>query len=266
VQKDAIFDILKKVREQKPLIHHLTNWVTIYDCANIVKVLGGSPVMAHAPEEVEEMTAISSCVVLNIGTLTSELVESMKMSARAANKKGIPVVLDVCGAGATKFRDQKCLELLETTKIDIIKGNQSEIARIAGQNTRTKGVDSGQVAMDMPALAKNLALQRKCSVVVTGPGDIVTDGKITYVVENGIPLMADIVGTGCMSTSVVGAFAAVKKDLALASAAGLCVFEIACELAEKESSGPGGFKEKIFDMVPKINEKIIETMAKVKEA
>ncbi|MBU1006034.1 MAG: hydroxyethylthiazole kinase, partial [Candidatus Omnitrophica bacterium] len=140
-----MYGILEKVREEKPLVHHLTNWVTIYDCANIVKVFGGAPVMAHAPEEAADMAELSSALVLNIGTLTSDFIESMKIAAKAANKKGIPVTLDICGAGATKFRDEKCFELLKDAKIDIIKGNASEVARIAGEDVRTKGVDSSKV-------------------------------------------------------------------------------------------------------------------------
>ena len=116
-----IFKLLTLVREKKPLIHHITNWVTIYDCANIVKVFGASPVMAHAKEEVANMTTLASALVLNIGTLTPRLVESMKIAANAANQKGIPVVLDVCGAGATKLRDEKAFELIQNTKINIIK-------------------------------------------------------------------------------------------------------------------------------------------------
>ena len=116
------------------MVHHLTNWVTIYDCAQVVKTLGASPVMAHAVEEVAEMTQIASALVLNIGTLTVDFVEAMKVAARSANKKGIPVILDVCGAGATGLRDRKCLELLNDARIDVVKGNASEVARVAGQS------------------------------------------------------------------------------------------------------------------------------------
>ena len=116
-------DLLEKVRAQKPVIHHLTNWVTIYDCANIVKVFGASPVMAHAKEEVADMASIASALVLNIGTLTPDFVDAMKLAAIAANRKDIPVILDVCGAGATKLRDDACFEILDSVKVDIIKGN-----------------------------------------------------------------------------------------------------------------------------------------------
>ncbi|MBU1181643.1 MAG: hydroxyethylthiazole kinase, partial [Proteobacteria bacterium] len=117
----STWELLEKVRKEKPLVHHITNWVTIYDCANIVKSFGASPVMAHAKEEAADMASLASALVLNIGTLTSELIESMKLAAGAANKKGIPVVLDVCGAGATRFRDEKVYEILESVKVNIIK-------------------------------------------------------------------------------------------------------------------------------------------------
>jgi hydroxyethylthiazole kinase len=106
------YAVLEKLRAEKPVVHHLTNWVTIYDCANIVKVFGASPVMAHAKEEVADMAKIASALVLNIGTLTVEFIDAMKLAAKSANEKGIPVVLDVCGAGATRLRDDKCFELL----------------------------------------------------------------------------------------------------------------------------------------------------------
>jgi hydroxyethylthiazole kinase len=158
--KASAYDLLDRVRQQKPVVHHLTNWVTIYDCAQVVKTLGASPVMAHAPEEVAEMAQIASALVLNIGTLTVEFVEAMKLAAQSANRKGIPVILDVCGAGATALRDQKCLELLNEVRIDVIKGNASEVARISGASVKTRGVDSTEVGGDLALLAKALAKQR----------------------------------------------------------------------------------------------------------
>ena len=255
--------LLKKLREQKPVVHHLTNWVTIYDCANVVKVLGASPVMAHAPEEVAEMAGIASALVLNIGTLTTDFVESMKIAAKSANQKGIPVILDVCGAGATKLRDQKCFELLDAVKIAIIKGNSSEVARISGETVKTRGVDSGQIQSDMVEVARKLARQRACTVVVTGQEDIVTDGQKHYLIKNGHALLANIVGTGCMSTSVVATFAAVHSVYCAAATAGLVCFEIASELAAKKSHGPGTFKEQLFDALPNLNKATLQQKQKV---
>jgi len=258
-----VYKLLERVRAQKPLVHHLTNWVTIYDCANVVKVFGASPVMAHAKEEVEEMAGIASALVLNIGTLTPDFIESMKLAAKSANKKNIPVVLDVCGAGATKLRDEKCLELLNTVRIDVIKGNSSEVARVAGENVKTKGVDAVQVEKDLITVAKSLAAKRRCTVVITGKEDIVTDGSNVYLVKNGHEMMSKIVGTGCMAASVIGTFAAVENDLAKAAAAGLCCYEIAAELAAKDSKGAGTFKEKFFDCIHNLNGEQIEKMERI---
>jgi len=245
-----VFSFLEAVRREGPVVHHLTNWVTIYDCAQVVKSFGASPVMAHAPEEVADMTGIASALVLNIGTLTNDLVESMKIAARAAESRGIPVVLDVCGAGATPFRDQKCLELLEDTRIGIIKGNRSEIARVAGVDVRTKGVDAASVDGDLAAIVAKLASQRHCTVVMTGREDLVADERKLYRISNSVELMSQVVGTGCMAASVIGTFAgAAPRDLTAASVAGLCCYEIAAELAAERSGGPSSFKLHLFDKI-----------------
>ena len=258
-----IYGILEKVRTQKPLVHHLTNWVTIYDCANIVKVLGASPVMAHAKEESGDMAKLGSSLVLNIGTLTPDFIESMKVAAKSANKKGIPVILDVCGAGATPFRDEKSFELLDGVRVDVIKGNASEIARIAGENVQTKGVDSVDVEKDLIDIARQLAKKRNATVVITGKEDIIADKDRHYIVKNGHELMAHVVGTGCMASSVIGTFCAVEKDLAKASAAALACFGIAGELAAKESKGPGSFKESLYDNIYRLDKDTIEKMQRI---
>ncbi|MDD5195595.1 MAG: hydroxyethylthiazole kinase [Candidatus Omnitrophica bacterium] len=259
------FSLLEKIRKQKPLAHHLTNWVTIYDCANIVKVLGASPVMAHAPQEAGEMARLAHSLVLNIGTLTADFVEAMKIAAASANQKGIPVVLDVCGCGATSFRDAKVSQLLGEVKIDIIKGNVSEIARVAGENVKTKGVDASMVEKNMIEIARILSTKRKATVVATGKEDIVTDGVKTYIVKNGHQLLTRVVGTGCMAASVIGTFSAVEEDLAFAATSGLLCFEIAAQIAAKKASGPASFKEKLFDCLFKLDKKTIFSMQRVEK-
>ena len=285
-----VYDILTKVREQKPLVHHLTNWVTIYDCAQIVKSLGASPVMAHAKEEVADMASIASSLALNIGTLTTEFVESMKIATRTANMREIPVVLDVCGAGATKFRDDKCFELIEETRIDVIKGNASEIARIAGEDVQTKDVDASDVKKDLAFVAQNLARDKDCTVVVTGQTDIIADKNRIYVVMNGHEMMGNVVGTGCMATSVIGTFAAVEEDLVKACSSALVCFGLAAEISmqieEKtlqtvplvhykhvydqisESfllQAPMSFKQRLIDRISRLNKEAIAKMQKVSE-
>lgn len=258
-----VYDVFSKVRQQSPVVHHLTNWVTIYDCAQIVKTLGASPVMAHAIEEVADMTGIASALVLNIGTLTTEMVEAMKQAAAAANAKGIPVILDACGAGATGLRDRKVFELLDEVKIDILKGNVSEIARIAGQNVRTKGVDAREVGMDSGVFAQALAQDRQFTVVVTGKEDIVANGKGISRIRNGHVLMEHVVGTGCMAASVIGTFAAVEPDHRKAAVSALACYEIAAELAAQKATGPVSFKSAMFDYLYMLDRQTIEKMMNV---
>ncbi len=260
----TVFDLLERVRQQKPVVHHLTNWVTIYDCAQVVKTLGASPVMAHAQEEVADMVQIASALVLNIGTLTIDLVEAMKIAAQSANRKGIPVILDVCGAGATGLRDRECLELLNEARIDVIKGNSSEVARVSGESVRTKGVDATEVGGDLAALAQNLARQRNAVVVITGKDDIITDGKQTYFVGNGHEMMTHVVGTGCMAASVIGAFAAVERNLSLAAASALVCYGVAAEIAAAKSAGPASFKENLFDALYQLDRATVERLQRLK--
>jgi hydroxyethylthiazole kinase len=260
-----IHEIFEKVRKEKPLVHHITNWVTIYDCANMTRAFGALPVMAHAKEESGDMAAIASALVLNIGTLTPELVESMIVAAKSANRKGIPVVLDAVGVGATRLRDESAVKLLETVRIDIIKGNSSEIAKLAGMNVTTRGVEATKVDTDLVLVAKKLAKERKATIVITGKRDIVSDGKITFIVKNGHELMGQVVGTGCMAASVIGAFAAVERDYAKACAAALSIYGIAGELAAEESDGPGSFKVQLYDAVYNIEKENIEELSEIEE-
>jgi len=259
-----VYSFLEAVREKKPLVHHLTNWVTIYDCAQVVKSFGASPVMAHAPEEVADMAGLASALVLNIGTLTSEFIKSMKIAARAANNRNIPVVLDVCGAGATAFRNKKSFELIDATRISIIKGNGSEVARIAGRDVHTRGVDATDVRADLREIASFLAKERRCTVVITGKEDIVADFKTMYVVQNGNEMMSRVVGTGCMAASVIGTFVgASPHDPIVAAAAGLSCFGIAAELAAKKCGGPASFKQELLDCVYHLSKNDVVSMQRV---
>ncbi|KKH97831.1 hydroxyethylthiazole kinase [Methanosarcina sp. 1.H.T.1A.1] len=258
-------DPLKTIRETKPLIHHITNWVTIYDCANMTRAFGALPVMAHAPEECADMTKISSALVLNIGTLTSEIIDSMLLSAAAANEKKIPVVLDAVGVGATKFRDEMAAKLLGSVHIDIIKGNYSEIAKLAGEKAETKGVEATAINADPEKVAKAFAKAESCIVVMTGKEDIISDGNKTFIVKNGHELMGSIVGTGCMAASIIGSFASVNPDYCDAAKDALCYFGVAGELAAEKSSGPGSFKVHLYDEVFNLSDEKVKDMMKVEE-
>lgn len=260
---EEINSILKKVKEQKPLIHHITNWVTIYDCASITRAFGALPVMAHSKDESADMARIASALVLNIGTLTPELIDSMILAGKSANEKQIPVVLDAVGVGATKLRDDMASKLLKEIKIGIIKGNASEIARLSGMEVHTKGVESTDVNEDLAEIAKKLAAGLKAAVAITGKQDIVSDGNTTYKISNGHSMMGSIVGTGCMSASIIGVFASVENDYAKAAAAALSAFGIAGELASRRSTGPGSFREHLFDEAFNLDSDDIRDMARV---
>ncbi len=257
--------LLKAVHSKKPLVHHITNWVTIYDCANIVRAIGALPVMAHAKEESAEMQTISSSLVLNIGTLTPELVESMILAAKKANELKHPIILDAVGAGATKFRTDKALEILNSVHIDIVKGNSSEVAKLAGSDVLTRGVEAAEVKEDIFVLSKELAKKYNCTVVVTGVEDIIVSVKGTgFIVKNGHDLMGEFVGTGCMAASLLGCFAAVEKNHAIASAAALSCFGIAAELASKNATKPATFKQELFDQLHSLNSVNANALQKIK--
>lgn len=256
---------LKRIREEQPLVHHITNWVTIYDCAHLTRCVGALPVMAHAKEEVAQMTGIAQALVLNIGTLTMDLVDAMMIAGKAANRKGIPVVLDAVGAGATDFRTVKTKEILEVVQVDVIKGNAGEIATVADVPAEVKGVESMGVEGDPLKVARNLAAQRGATVVVTGKVDLVAGESGTYRVHNGDPMMGRVVGTGCMAASMIGAFAAVKLDYAAAAAEALACFGIAGELAAGATQGPGTFRERFFDAIFHLNEEVVRARVQVEQ-
>jgi len=249
---------LERLREQTPLIHHITNWVVTNFTANITLAIGASPVMAHAAEEVEEMASVAGALVLNIGTLTPALVEAMIKAGQAANKNGVPVVLDPVGTGATRLRTESVRRLLQEIKVDILRGNLSEVASAAGEKVAIRGVDSTASGIDPARLAPALARRLRSTVVVTGPVDYCSNGKMVYKVENGHPLLAKVTGSGCAATAIVASFAAVERDYLLAAASALSVYGLAAEKAAKHAPGPGSFAIRLLDELYNLN---IESIA-----
>ena len=239
--------ILTRVRERRPLVHHITNCVTINDCANITLCAGASPVMAAAPEEVEEMVGIASALVLNIGTLSAAQVSSMLLAGKRANERGIPIVLDPVGAGATTLRTATVFRLLENLDIAILKGNPGEIGVISGLGGTVRGVDSGGVSADPVRIVRECAEKTGVVVAMTGETDIISDGRGVILVENGVPMMGCLSGTGCMAASLTGACAAVSRDRMIASAAALAAFGRAGERAMAAARGPYSFRTALFD-------------------
>ncbi len=241
----AVFELartLESMRQRAGLIHHITNWVTIEGCAQVARRWGCLPVMAHAKEEVEEMVGLASALVLNIGTLTPELVDSMLLAAAAANRKGIPVVLDAVGVGATRLRTTQAQRLLDQARIAVIKGNAGEVATLAGVDAEVRGVESIRVSGDIAEAARALAKRRNSVVVVSAACDIVTSGARGYRIAYGHPMMGGVVGTGCLSSTTVGCFVSVDGDAALELAgAAMAAFGIAGGRAAAAARGPGDF-------------------------
>src|SRR5205085_1901099 len=186
-KSQALSSLLGRVRERRPLVHHITNMVVMNDTANITLAIGASPVMAHALEEVEEMVRLAGALVLNIGTLTPEQIEAMLRAGKRANELGIPIVLDPVGAGATHLRTQSALRLLRELNISVVRGNASEVGTLVGVAAETRGVDSISLAEDREVVAGRGAHMFGCTVAITGARDVIADGQRMAWVENGHP-------------------------------------------------------------------------------
>ncbi|MCE5334861.1 MAG: hydroxyethylthiazole kinase [Desulfobacteraceae bacterium] len=261
---DDIADSLQKIRSDHPLIHNITNYVVMNFTANALLALGASPVMAHAPEEVEEMTGLASALVINIGTLSSPWVASMRKALEAARKRQIPIVLDPVGAGATKFRTDTALSFLERATVTVLRGNASEILALAGESGKTKGVDSARTTSEARLSAAKLAARYGITVAVTGAVDFITDGAREAEIANGHPLMGRITGTGCSASAITGAFCAAAPDAFRAAAGALVVFGIAGEIAGQSAPGPGTFQPLLLDALYTLGEEAIRNRTRLR--
>ena len=248
---------LANVRQQKPLVHHITNYVTVNDCANICLAIGGSPIMADAIEEAADIVSISSSLIINMGTLNERTVASMLSAGCKANELGIPVVFDPVGAGASAFRNEVALKILETVKCSIIRGNLSEIRFLVENHSKTKGVDvaAEDLNSDATAIVQKCAKKLNCVIACTGKIDVISDGGNTVLIENGNEMLSDVTGTGCMCTTLVGAFAGANEDMLVAATAGVASMAIAGELAYERAGqiGLGSFRTAIIDAISKVD-------------
>lgn len=251
---EAACEVIARVRSQRPLIHHISNFVVMNTTANITLCMGALPVMANAPLEVEEMVSAASALLLNLGTLWPEQVEAMLLAGRRANQRGIPIVLDPVGAGATRLRTESAHRLLKELSIAVVRGNLAEIAALAGMEARIRGVESVGSAGDAALVACQFAKKFECVAAVTGPIDVVTDGARFLRIANGHPMMATVTGTGCMATSVVATCAAVENDAVIATASALAAYGLAGEVAAGRAQGPGTFQVHLFDALAGLTE------------
>ena len=255
------------VRERKPLVHQITNYVVMNETANATLALGALPVMAHAREEVEEMVRLASALVINIGTLSPHWVEAMLLAGKAANEADIPVVLDPVGAGATTYRTETARRILREVDVAALRGNAGEIATLAGVEAEVRGVESIGAGGEPADLARVAARSLDLVASVTGPVDHVSDGRRVLAVANGHELLAAVSGTGCMSSAITGCFLAVKAGEPLVAAAeALAAFGVAGEDAARGAKGPGTFHANLYDALAALDPDTLDARAKISEA
>jgi hydroxyethylthiazole kinase len=254
---------LALIRERKPLVHQITNYVVMNETANATLALGALPVMAHAPEEVEEMVALAGALVLNIGTLSSHWVEAMIAAGTAANERGVPVVLDPVGAGATTYRTDTAHRILDLVDVAVLRGNAGEVATLVGVAAEVRGVESAAVGAEPAELAREAARSLGVVASVTGAVDHVSDGERAAAIANGDPMLATITGTGCMSSAITGCFLAVADSPFDAAVEALVAFGVAGEDAAREARGPGSFHLNLYDALAALDPATLDGRAKV---
>jgi hydroxyethylthiazole kinase len=253
---------LRLVRERKPLVHQITNYVVMNETANATLALGALPVMAHAREEVEEMVRLAGALVLNIGTLSPAWIDSMLAAGAAANDAGVPVVLDPVGAGATSYRTETARRILDEVDVAVLRGNAGEAATLVGAEAEVRGVESIAAGSDAAEIARAAASTLGLVASVTGPVDHVSDGDRVSAVANGDPLLAAVTGTGCMSSAITGCFLAVDEPFDAAVAA-LVAFGVAGEDAAREAKGPGSFHAALYDALAALDPDSLDGRARV---
>jgi hydroxyethylthiazole kinase len=262
----AVWSDVERIRAQAPLVHNITNYVAMNLTANALLALGASPVMAHASEEVEEMAGLAAALVLNIGTLSAPWIGAMLQAGAAARRRGIPIVLDPVGAGATRFRTETALRILGEVRPTILRGNASEIRALAHAGGETKGVDSRHAPEAALEAARRLSSEYGCAVTVSGPTDLIIHGASVVRIANGHPLMPRVTGLGCVASALTGAFAAVDASPLAAAAHAMAVMGIAGEIAGDGAAGPASFQTRFLDALYNLGEEDIAVRLKMESS
>lgn len=266
-------EMLNKVRETTPLVHNITNYVTVNDVANVLLACGGSPIMSDEPQDVEDITSICGGLNINIGTLNIRSIEGMKLAGKKAAELGHAILLDPVGAGASALRTNTAVSLMEEISFSVIRGNISEIKTLASGSGTTKGVDADvadavtEDTLDQAvAFVKNFAKQSGSIVAITGAIDLVSDGEKCYVIRNGRPEMGKITGTGCQLSGVMTAYITANPDNKLeAAAAAVCVMGLAGEIGWRnmqEGDGNSTYRNRIIDAIYNMNAETLAQGAK----
>jgi hydroxyethylthiazole kinase len=258
-------EILREIRRQQPLIHHITNFVVMNSTANVTLAIGASPIMAHAHEEMEAMAAFAGALNLNIGTLTREWVESMLLAGKAAGKRGIPIVLDPVGSGATPLRTEAAKRILKEVPVTVIRGNASEVMSLFSEEIKIRGVDSLETVDAVRDGAQRLARELKKVIAVTGAVDFVTNGEKAIEVHNGHPMFGRVTGTGCAATTAISCFCAADADQFTTTACALAYYGLAGEEAACVSQGPGSFQVALYDALYNLSEETMMERLKIRQ-
>jgi len=261
-------EILREVRRRKPLVHHITNFVVMNSTANATLAVGASPIMAHAHEEMEAMAAFADALNLNIGTLTPYWVDSMILAGKAAGKRGIPIILDPVGSGATPLRTEAARRILEEVPVTVIRGNASEVMSLlsVAKDVRIRGVDSLETVDAVRDGAHALARELKKVIAVTGEIDFITNGEKAIEGHNGHPMFGLVTGTGCAATTVISCFCAVEPDPLVATACALGYYGLAGEEAARASKGPGSFQVALYDALHGLSEEAMMERLRIRIA
>ena len=260
-----IYQSLEEIRAKTPLIHNITNYVVMNNTANALLAIGASPVMIHAEEEVEDMAAMASALVINIGTLSPSWVRGMFKALAKAVSKSIPVIVDPVGAGATPYRTRTIRELISAGQPTIIRGNASEIMALTGDRLNTKGVDSTAASNEAFQAAQNISEKHHCAVCISGAIDYIVESKRMMKVANGYPMMTKVTGLGCTASALCGAFAVVDNNPLEAAAKAMVVMGIAGEMAVEKSAGPGSLQMNFLDILYNLSENDISQHLKMEE-
>ena len=276
MEKFALSKALKNVRKTTPLVHCITNYVTVNDCANALLACGGSPIMSDEPLDVADIQTICGGLVLNIGTLNAQTIEGMKFAGATATKVGHPIVLDPVGAGASKLRTETAGMLLDNYDVKVIRGNMSEMKALAGAAAATRGVDANpddavtdNNLAESAAFAKALAEKTGAVIAITGAIDIVADANTAYAIRNGVPIMGKITGTGCMLSCITAAYVVANPDMLLeAVVAAVAGMGVAGEIAAARMQpvdGNASLRTYIIDALFNMNGQALEAVARIEE-
>lgn len=266
MQKTIHSDIansLQSLKEKKPLIHNITNYVVMNYTANALLAVGASPIMAHSCDEVEDMVAICHSLVLNIGTLESSWVDAMLLAAHQANALGIPVILDPVGAGATPYRTHVAKKILKNCKISVLRGNASEILSLGAELATSRGVDATNTVDEAKDVAQQIAINFQTTVAITGAVDFITNGKNSIELRGGTAMMPNVTGTGCTASALIGAFAACTPNPLIAATAALSIWNCVGEMAAKHVHGPGSLAVALLDTLYAITPETLAQNAQI---